>query len=115
MKRKFCAKILKETVNHPVYRWGGCRICDRMEVGFTTTYAISTYHHWSWEFESHSWRDALITTLCDKVCQWLVAGLWFSSTNITPPRYDWNIVKSGVKHHNLNPNPLQTNDDDRPI
>jgi hypothetical protein len=27
---------------------------DRMVVGFTTTYAISTYHHWNCEFESHS-------------------------------------------------------------
>ena len=23
----------------------GCRGCDRMVVGFTTTYAISAYHH----------------------------------------------------------------------
>jgi hypothetical protein len=29
---------------------------DRMIVGFTTTYTIpvSTYHHWSWEFEPRS-------------------------------------------------------------
>jgi hypothetical protein len=26
----------------------------RMFVGFTTTYAISAYHHWICEFESHS-------------------------------------------------------------
>jgi len=25
---------------------------DRMVVGFTTTYAISAYHHWCCEFES---------------------------------------------------------------
>ena len=38
-----------------------------MVVGFTTTCAVSTYHHWSWccEFEFH-WSD---TTLCGKVCQ----------------------------------------------
>jgi hypothetical protein len=29
---------------------------DRMVVGFTTTYAISTYHHWCCEFESRSER-----------------------------------------------------------
>jgi len=29
---------------------------DRMIVGFTTTYAISTYHHWCCEFESRSGR-----------------------------------------------------------
>jgi len=25
--------------------FGGCRGCDCMVVGFTTTYAISVYHH----------------------------------------------------------------------
>jgi len=29
---------------------------DRMVVGFTTTYAISAYHHWCCEFESQSGR-----------------------------------------------------------
>jgi len=50
--------------------WGRrCRDC--MVVGFTTTCAISAisaYHHWSCEFESHSWQVVLNTTLCDKVC-----------------------------------------------
>jgi hypothetical protein len=41
--------------------------CDRMVVGFTTTYAVSAYHHSSCEFESCS--CVLDTTLCDKVCQ----------------------------------------------
>jgi len=50
---------------------------------------------------------------CDKVCQWLATCRWFSqgttvsSTNKTD-RYDiynWNIVESGVKHHNTNNNP----------
>ena len=43
-------------------------------------------------------------TLCDKVCQWLATGWWFSlgilvsSTNkIRPPWYNWNIVESGIK------------------
>ena len=49
------------------------RGCDRMVVRFTTTYAISAYHHWCCEFESRSgWQ------LCDKVCQWLATGRWFS-------------------------------------
>ena len=30
---------------------------DRMVVGFTTTYAISAYHHWCCEFESRSGWD----------------------------------------------------------
>jgi hypothetical protein len=30
----------------------GCRGCDSMVVGFTTTCEISTYHYWSCEFQS---------------------------------------------------------------
>ena len=39
--------------------------------GFTTSYAISAYHHVSCELESRSWRCVLDITLCDKACQWL--------------------------------------------
>ena len=35
---------------------GGGRGSDRMIAGFTTTYAISAYHHWRCEFESRSGR-----------------------------------------------------------
>jgi hypothetical protein len=56
----------------------GHRGCDRIVVGFTTTYAISAYHHWCCEFESRSGRGVLDTTLCDKVCQWLATCRWFS-------------------------------------
>ena len=35
-----------------LYLKGGCR--DRMVVGFTTTYAISVYHHQCCEFKSRS-------------------------------------------------------------
>jgi len=47
-----------------------------MVVRFTCV--ISTYHHQSCEFESCSWQDVLDTTLCDKVCQLLATGQWFS-------------------------------------
>jgi hypothetical protein len=44
------------------------------------------------------------TTLCDEVCQWLVAG--FLQVRLFPPNWlpwdSWNIVESGIKHHNLN-------------
>ena len=40
---------------------------------------ISFYHRYSCEFESRLWRGVLVTTLCDKVCQWLATGWWFSS------------------------------------
>jgi hypothetical protein len=52
---------------------------------------------------------ARCTTLCDKVCQWLATGWWFSSgtpvsskNKIDLTRYNWNIVESGVKHHQTN-------------
>ena len=59
----------------------GCCGRDHMVVGFTTTYAISTYHH--------SWQGVPNTILYDKVYQLLAAGLCFfpgtlvSSTNKT--------------------------------
>jgi len=86
---------------------------------------------WSWSYGNLSWiynylcnqctspltlwvripirRCVLDTTLYDEVCQWLAGGGWLSpgilvsSTNNWPPRYNGNIVKSGVKHHNPNP------------
>ena len=54
----------------------GRRGRDRMVVGFTTTYAISAYHHLC------LWVRILFRTrcrtLCDKVCQSLATGRWFS-------------------------------------
>ena len=47
-----------------------------MNDGFTTTYAISAYHHWCCEFESRwGWS---VQHYVIKVCQWLVTGRWFS-------------------------------------
>jgi hypothetical protein len=42
-----------------------------------STYAISSYHHWSCEFESRPYEE-LDTTLCDKVCQLIATGRLFS-------------------------------------
>jgi hypothetical protein len=36
-----------------------------MVVGFTTTYAIGVYHHYSCEFESHSVKVCSIQFVCD--------------------------------------------------
>jgi hypothetical protein len=60
----------------------------RMVTGFTTTCAISAYHHLSCEFEPSLWGGVL-DTLGDKVYRWLATGRWFfpgtsvSSTNKT--------------------------------
>ena len=71
-------KIINE-INH-IYTCinGGRRGRDRIIVGFTTTCAISAYHHFNCEFDLCSWPGVLDTTLCDKVCQWLATGQWFS-------------------------------------
>jgi hypothetical protein len=53
-----------------------------MVVGFITTYEINAYHYYRCEYEPRSGRGVLDTTLCDKGCQWLVAGRWFSP--VTP-------------------------------
>jgi hypothetical protein len=45
-----------------------------MVVGFTTTYAISAYHHLGCKFEFCSWRGVHDTTLCDTIWRWLTAG-----------------------------------------
>ena len=50
--------------------------------------AISAYHHLCCEFESCS-GGVLNTTLCDRVCQWLATGRWFSSGT---PVYSTNIT-----------------------
>ena len=58
-----------------LFYFGGCCCHDHMVVEFTTTYAISAYHHWCWGRISIRSR---CTTLCDKVCQWFATGQWFS-------------------------------------
>ena len=71
------------------------------KVQFLTTYTISAS-----EFEPRSWQGALDTTLCEKVCQWLAADQWFSCVLRFPPPINlattnnWNIIESGIKHHN---------------
>ena len=53
-------------------------------------------------------RGVLNTTFCDKVCQWLAAG-WKSGYSgflhqwYWPPRDNWCVVESGVKHNNTIP------------
>ena len=52
---------------HFITEWDGSLWRDRMVVGYTTTCAISAYHHKKCEFEPRSLRGVLDTTLCDKV------------------------------------------------
>jgi hypothetical protein len=88
----------------------GRRGRDHMVVGFASTYATSVYHHWCCEFESHSGD----TTLCDKVCQWLAIGRWFSPgypvsfTNKTD-RHDITAILLKVALNAIRPNQTNTN------
>ena len=71
------------------------------------TFAICAYHPYSCEFEPGSWRGVLDTTLCDKVCQWLATGRWFSpgtsisSTNKTD-RHDASEILLQVALYTIN-------------
>jgi len=68
-----------------------------MVVGFTTTNAISAHHHLPCEFESRPWRGVLDTTLCDKACQWLATGQWFSPVSSNNKTDDHDITEILLK------------------
>ena len=77
MEWHICFSLLANLAQRTCNIHGIRRGRDRMVVGFTTTCAISAYHL-CLEFEPHYWWGVLDTTSCDKVCQWLAAGRWFS-------------------------------------
>ena len=74
------------------------------------THQISAYHHWSCEFESRS-GEVHKVALCDKVCQWLVAGLsclcfslgsgtlFFSSCNNVAPVTNLCLGRATTRSH----------------
>jgi hypothetical protein len=91
------------------YSWnkGGCCGCDRMVVGFTTTYAISAYHHWCCEFESRLGRGVhhYVIKFVSLTVRWFSPGPPVSSINKTDCHdLAWNIVESGIKHLKTKPN-----------
>jgi hypothetical protein len=69
--------IIKAAMSINLWKYIQSQLCDRMVVGYTTTYAINAYHHWCCEFKSRSGR------LCDEVCHWVSPGPPVSSTNKT--------------------------------
>ena len=71
---------------------------------FTTTSEISAYQPLM--FRVRISIKARCTALCDKVCQWLATGRWFSTdTSISSTNKTYhhditgNIVECDVKHH----------------
>ena len=70
----------------PYCEFRGRRGRGRMVVGFTTTYAVSAYHHKWCDFEFRSWRGVHNTTLCDKVVSDLVpVGSFLRVPRFLPP------------------------------
>jgi hypothetical protein len=61
-------------------QWRGRRGRDRMVVGFTTTYAISDYHHWCCEFESRSERVVQHYVIKFVISDFLTTSRWVSSS-----------------------------------
>jgi len=91
--------LIKYRHQELILRWDS-RGRDCTVVGFTTTCEISAYHHQSSEFEPRSWRGVLHTTLCDTVCQWLVACRWFSlgiSVSSTNKSYHHDLTEILLK------------------
>ena len=64
---------------------------------FRISFLMKIVTLWVW---IPSWRDVLDTTLCDKVCQWLAAGRWFSpSTPVSPTNKTdhYNLTEISLK------------------
>ena len=78
-----------------------------MVVGFTTTCAISAYHHYSCEFQPRSLQGVLEITLYDKVCQWFSPGTPVSSTNKTD-HHDITEILLKVALNTIKPTNLNT-------
>ena len=91
-------KVISETRS----RCGRCR----MVVGFTTTYAISAYHHWYCEFKSRSGRGAQhyvihFSVTCDRSLVFSGFTGFLHQWN-RPSRYNWNFVERDVKLNQAN-------------
>ena len=73
-----------------------------------TCYWLFLWNLFSVKLESRSWH-VLDTTLCDKVCQWLATGLWFSPVSSTNRTGHHDITEiffeSGIKFYNPYPLP----------
>jgi dolichyl-phosphate-mannose--protein O-mannosyl transferase len=83
-------QILKELI---IERERGRCGRDRMVVGFTTTYAISAYHHWCCEFEPRSGRGVQHYVIK------FVSG-FLRVLRFPPP------IKLTAKHHQTNKHPI---------
>jgi hypothetical protein len=112
-----CSLVSNEYINlNPVYYSNQHNEYSYIEpMNFTTTYAISAYHNLYMLWVRISIRERC-TTLCDKVCQWLVTGRWFwpgppvSSTNETA-RHDTTEILLKVALNTIKQTNKQTHNE----
>ena len=97
------SKIVSFAYNVNIFERGiaarGRRDRDHMVVEFTTTYEISVYPYLCCMFESWSGRGVQHYVI--KLVRSVVFSGFLHQWN-WPPRYSWNIVVGGVKHHQTN-------------
>jgi len=78
---------------------------DRMVVGFTTTYAISAYHHLRCELESWSGRDVQPFYVIKFVSGWRQVGSFLRVIRFPPPiklKYCWKWRQTPSNKHIIN-------------
>jgi len=92
------------------------RCCDRVVVGFLTTYAISAYHHWCCEFESRSGRGLqhYVIKFVSATGRWFSPGPSVSSTNKND-RHDITEILLKVALNTIKQTNKQTNIKYKPI
>ena len=97
---------------YPKGQLGGRHSHDCMVVGFTTTYAIHAYHHWSCEYKSRSDEVYSIQHYVIKFDSEFVTDHWFSpdipvpSTNKTDCHNITEILLKVVLNTITHPNPV---------
>ena len=80
-----------------------CRINGSNIIAFSESQSCVVNTNLHIEARSISRIIIYLHTLCDKVCQWIATGrclFRFPLPINSRPRYNWNIVESGVKHYN---------------
>jgi len=110
-----CIEYVSSCEKHNEVKIG---MCSLKIIKSTWNTCVNEVLSWSWSYGSWIYnylynqkpittkavcsnRTDAVCTRCDKVCQWLTTGRWFSPGTLKlTPRYSWNIVESGVKPHN---------------
>jgi hypothetical protein len=79
-------ELMQDMILH-TYLVGGRHDRDRMVVGFIPTCAISTYHHWSCQFDTH-----YVIKFASNLRQVFSGYSGFLHQYYWPPRYNWILL-----------------------